>query len=93
MFWRWARGAAAESQLGTLESLPACRLLHTLGSALRMTPVPGLENAEQSASLRAEAFRHLHRTILKSSLSTGERPKNQLRPDETIWGRGGPAPH
>lgn len=33
------------------------------------------------------AFERLQESILESSLSTTERPRNSLRPDETIWGR------
>ncbi|MGC4052096.1 MAG: L-fucokinase [Paludibaculum sp.] len=38
--------------------------------------------------LRGAAFRQMHELILQSSLRSGGRPKNALRPDETIWGRG-----
>ncbi|WP_321472234.1 L-fucokinase [uncultured Paludibaculum sp.] len=40
------------------------------------------------ARLRACAFRQMHEIILTSSLRAGGRPRNALRPDETIWGRG-----
>ena len=33
------------------------------------------------------AFENLQESILESSLRTTERPRNALRPDETIWGR------
>jgi len=33
------------------------------------------------------AFENLQESILESSLSTTDRPRNSLRPDETIWGR------
>ncbi len=81
------RGASAGS---SLDGFTFCRVLHSLASAIG-------EVAENSAlDLRslvpdqacATAFRHLHDTILRSSLSTGERPRNILRADETIWGRG-----
>lgn len=38
--------------------------------------------------LKTAAFRQMHELILQSSLRSGGRPKNALRPDETIWGRG-----
>jgi galactokinase/mevalonate kinase-like predicted kinase len=40
-----------------------------------------------SDRLKAAAFRELTATILQSSLSRVGRPRNALRPDETIWGR------
>lgn len=71
---------------GGLENFTFCRIAHTLGSALEASGVscPGLN----PDALRAMAFTRLHETILKSSLRSGERPRNALRPDETIWGRG-----
>ncbi|HWB82681.1 MAG TPA: L-fucokinase [Bryobacteraceae bacterium] len=43
---------------------------------------------EWGENLRAAAFRLLHEAILTSSMSDKGRPRNVLRPDETIWGRG-----
>ena len=40
-----------------------------------------------AACLKELAFQHIHEAIVKSSLGTGARPRNALRPDETIWGR------
>ncbi len=60
-----------------------CRMVHSLGSALAQLGEP-----ERGAALRAQAFRHLHESILRTSLERGGRPRNALRPDETIWGRG-----
>jgi fucokinase len=80
----------AESYRGSLDDFTFCRVLHSLASAIG-------EVAESSAlDLRslvppkacATAFRHLNDTILRSSMSAIERPRNVLRADETIWGRG-----
>jgi fucokinase len=40
-----------------------------------------------SSRLCELAFENLQESILESSLSVTERPRNSLRPDETIWGR------
>jgi fucokinase len=40
-----------------------------------------------AARLRELAFYEINGTIVRSSLSSCERPRNALRPDETIWGR------
>lgn len=48
----------------------------------------GITAGEWSARLRSLAFRHMNATILASSPGSCERPRNRLRPDETIWGRG-----
>jgi len=40
-----------------------------------------------SRRLREAAFHQLNQTILRSSLTSKERPRNALRPDETVWGR------
>jgi len=75
---------------GGLDDFTFCRVLYSLASAVR-------EAAENSAlDLRslvpeqasATAFRHLNDTILRSSMNAGQRPRNVLRADETIWGRG-----
>jgi len=47
-----------------------------------------LGTATGKSELCAAAFRQLSEAILASSMTTGERPRNALRPDETIWGRG-----
>jgi galactokinase/mevalonate kinase-like predicted kinase len=62
---------------GGMESFVACRILHSLSTALGGRP-----------ELRERAFRELNETILTSSLGSGARPRQALRPDETIWGRG-----
>lgn len=40
-----------------------------------------------AARLRELAFQEINGTIVRSSLSSCERPRNALRPDETVWGR------
>lgn len=55
-------------------------------SPIRLEPDQGAR--AWAARLRALAFDHLNSAILASSLGAGERPRNALRPDETIWGRG-----
>ena len=59
-----------------MDSFIHCRILHSLGAAANRP------------DLCAAAFRQLNAAILTSSLSTIEPPRNALRPDETIWGRG-----
>jgi galactokinase/mevalonate kinase-like predicted kinase len=59
-----------------MDSFVHCRILHSLGTATRRQ------------DLCAAAFRQLHAAILTSSMTAGEPPRNALRPDETIWGRG-----
>ena len=51
-------------------------MMHSLGTAIG------------ASELCAAAFRQLNTAILSSAMSTGERPRNALRTDETIWGRG-----
>ncbi|MCC6862503.1 MAG: hypothetical protein IT158_28260 [Bryobacterales bacterium] len=50
-----------------------------------------LNDSESSGApgerLRAAAFQELNRAILASSLHPSGRPRNVLRPDETVWGR------
>jgi fucokinase len=73
-----ARALVAEP---TLQSLAACRILHSLGSALD-------ESANGAGThLRDEAFRHLHETILRATLEPQAQPRSALRPDEAVWGR------
>jgi galactokinase/mevalonate kinase-like predicted kinase len=87
----------------SLDDFTLCRILNSLGTALaELPPIVDLEErlpAEiltwlgelgiglDPASLRAAAFRRLNLTILNSSLSARELPRNSLRADETIWGR------
>jgi fucokinase len=59
-----------------MDSFVHCRILHSLGTATHRQ------------DLCAAAFRQLHATILTSSMTAVEAPRNALRPDETIWGRG-----
>ncbi len=66
-----------------MESFLYCRIVHSLGAALGR-----LGSGGAGEDLCAEAFRQLNETILASSLNTGQRPRQALRPDETIWGRG-----
>ena len=60
-----------------LEDFVYCRIVHSLGTALPGDP----------DQLRAEAFRQLNQTILRSAMTSKARPRNALRADETIWGR------
>ncbi len=72
--------ALAERATGEgVEQLAPCRLLHTLGSALG--------NTAEAAALKDRAFRHLHETILASTLAPACAPRKALAPDETVWGR------
>lgn len=99
----------------------ACRILHSLGDALRiLSPgpdalvediAPGFSHgpggntrawlesnridvdglttaAEWAGNLQRLAFRTLNQAIVTHSPRRGERPRNVLLPDETIWGRG-----
>jgi galactokinase/mevalonate kinase-like predicted kinase len=59
-----------------MDSFVYCRIMHSLGTATR------------DSELCNAAFRQLNAAILASSMSSGERPRNALRADETIWGRG-----
>ncbi len=77
------RGVSAH---GSLDDFTYCRVLHSLATAVRQ--VGNLCTDDWAAQASATAFRHLHETILRSSLTGGERPRNVLRADETIWGRG-----
>jgi len=43
--------------------------------------------ADWTGRLRSLAFRRLSEAIVTSSLAPGDRPRNALRTDETIWGR------
>lgn len=61
-----------------IDGFTYCRILHSFAAA---TPA-GTEGWTE------RAFSHLHETILRSSLGPGRRPRNTLRADETIWGRG-----
>lgn len=47
----------------------------------------GRSTGDWSSRLCELAFENLQESILESSLSTTARPRNSLRPDETIWGR------
>jgi galactokinase/mevalonate kinase-like predicted kinase len=60
------------------------------GACNLVAVIPELRGGSERWTERASstAFRHLNDTILRSSLSAGERPRNVLRADETIWGRG-----
>ena len=65
----------------SLQSLAACRILHSLGSALD-------DSANGAGTqLRDESFHHLHETILRATLETQAQPRSALRPDEAVWGR------
>src|SRR5262249_53237091 len=59
-----------------MDSFIYCRILHSLGSATG------------DRQLCDAAFRQLNSAILGSSMNSGQRPRNALRTDETIWGRG-----
>jgi fucokinase len=48
---------------------------------------PGRTARNWAARLRELAFQQINETIVRSSLGSGARPHNALRPDETIWGR------
>jgi fucokinase len=61
-----------------LASFTFCRIMHSLASAA----------SAETQGWTDLAFRHLNETILRSSLRAGQRPRNVLRADETIWGRG-----
>lgn len=52
-----------------------------------LTTSAGRSVDDWSRRLRELGFENLQESILESSLSTTERPRNSLRPDETIWGR------
>jgi galactokinase/mevalonate kinase-like predicted kinase len=56
-------------------------------TSLCAPPKAGGNAAEWGERLRSAAFRELNQAILKSSLHTAGKPRNVLRPDETIWGR------
>ncbi len=47
----------------------------------------GRTAASWAERLRKLAFQQINETIVSSSLGSGARPRNALRPDETIWGR------
>jgi hypothetical protein len=47
----------------------------------------GRSARDWSARLCDLAFENLQESILESTMSITERPRNSLRPDETIWGR------
>ena len=74
---------------GSLDDFTYCRVLHSLASAVRsVAPEPGNDSRQWAEQACATAFRHLNNTILRSSMNAGERPRNVLRADETIWARG-----
>ena len=52
-----------------------------------LAPLPGRSARHWSGRLCETAFDYLQESILKSAMRTTERPRNPLRPDETIWGR------
>jgi hypothetical protein len=71
-----------------LEDFTFCRIVHSLGTALeRLSGKEDTGLGDWSRRLREAAFRQLSQTILRSSLTSKERPRNALRPDETVWGR------
>ncbi len=49
--------------------------------------VAGKSARDWAGRLCQLAFQNMNQSILKSSMSSGERPRKALRPDETIWGR------
>jgi fucokinase len=67
-----------ESASAGLEGFTFCRILHSFAGA----------TSAGTQGWKERAFRHLNETILRSSLGSGQRPRNMLRADETIWGRG-----
>ena len=73
-----AESYSGDSPHADIGSFTFCRIMHSVASA---TPA-GTEGWQDLA------FRHLNETILRSSLGSGQRPRNVLRADETIWGRG-----
>jgi galactokinase/mevalonate kinase-like predicted kinase len=70
---------------GLREQLPAD--LADWLNAMGLSPDHGVTTGDWTARLRAAAFLQLNETILRSSLTSRERPRNALRADETIWGR------
>src|SRR3984957_18098594 len=85
-----AKSYRGASPVGSLDDFTFCRVLHSLASAIEEVVEDGgldLRSLVPEQS-RATAFRHLNDTILRSSMSPGGRPRNVLRADETIWGRG-----
>jgi len=75
---------SAVSLLSGDEARPLCEVLPGIG---KVEPC-GQTAGDWSARLRARAFRHMNEAIIGSTLNRGVRPRNALRPDETIWGRG-----
>jgi galactokinase/mevalonate kinase-like predicted kinase len=81
-----ARHLAEAPDSGGLENFRACRLIHSVGSAIaQVEDFPAV--SEWSERLHAAAFRKLNQTILGTRCGSGQRPRHALRPDETIWGR------
>ena len=79
------RCAEAQGE-ASLEQFGACRVMHSVGSALAAVQADAMA-AEWGGRLCAAAFRKLNETILRSRCVAVSRPRNALRPDETIWGR------
>jgi len=92
-----------ESRHGSgLEGFTFCRITHSLSTAVSSlarddeplrSVLPGLNAPEESVGqwrhgLEEEAFRQLSEIVLASHAMVGAHPRNFLRPDETIWGRG-----
>ncbi|MGA2325464.1 MAG: L-fucokinase [Bryobacteraceae bacterium] len=85
-----------------LEGFTFCRIMHSLATAVSRlagddeplsSVLPGLNPPAGSAGqwrrgLEDAAFHQLSEIVLASRAEVGERPRNALRPDETIWGRG-----
>ncbi len=55
--------------------------------SMGLLPSPNSDAREWGRALRGQAFRRLNASILGTSHSNSARPRNSLRPDETIWGR------
>jgi galactokinase/mevalonate kinase-like predicted kinase len=84
-----AESYRSEGASGGLDNFVYCRIVHSLACAMQALAKGGNPALDALApELRRAAFRHLNDTILGSSMSAVERPRNVLRPGETIWGRG-----
>jgi fucokinase len=92
-----------ESRNGSgLEGFTFCRITHSLATAVSSlardeeplsSVLPGLNTPAASTGqwrhgLEDAAFHQLSEIVLASRAAVGAHPRNGLRPDETIWGRG-----
>ncbi len=88
-----ALGVLAANDTTSLESL-APGLAAELSPALQswmnsrcLSMPPGRSARSWATRLCDVAFENINESIVNSSMGSGERPHNALRPDETIWGR------